>query len=63
MNMPSKLVGIRRIVTASFYMGHFIFKLFSILNISVNSFSGGVQFMYVCDMKCKIKVKKQMCLN
>ena len=56
-------MGIPRIVTASFSMGHFIFKLFSILNICVNGFSGGVPFMYVCDMKCKIKAKKQMCLN
>ena len=48
---------------ASFSMGHFIPKLFSILNILVNGFSGGVPFMYVCDMKCNIKAKKQMCLN
>ena len=26
-------------------------------------FSGHVSFMYVYDMKCKIKAKKQMCLN
>ena len=44
-------------------MGHFILKLFSVLKILVNGFSGGVPFMYVCDMKCKIKTKKQMCLN
>ena len=48
---------------ASFSMGHFIPKLFSGLNILVNGFSGGVPFMYVCDMKCKIKATKQMCLN
>ena len=44
---------------ASFSMGHFIPKLFSVLNILVNGFSGGVPFMYVCDMKCKIKAKNK----
>ena len=48
---------------ASFSMGHFIPKLFSVLNILDNGFSGGVPSMYVCDIKCKIKAKKQMCLN
>ena len=56
-------MGIPRIVTASFSRGHFIFKLFLILNIWVHGFSEGVPFMYVCDLKCKIKAKKQMCLN
>ena len=44
---------------ASFSMGHFIPKLFSVLNILVNDFSGDVPFMYVCDMKCKIKAKNK----
>ena len=58
MKMFSKYVGIPRTV-----MGHFIPKLFSVLNILVNGFSDGVPFMYVCDMICTIKAKKQMWLN
>ena len=46
---------------ASFSMGHFIPKLFSVVNILVNGFSGGVPFMYVCDMKCKIITEKSPC--
>ena len=48
---------------ASFSIGLFILKLFSVLNILVNGFSGGVPFMYVWDMKSMIKAKIQMCLN
>ena len=44
---------------ASFSMGQFIPKLFSVLNILVNAFSGGVPFIYVYDMKCKIKAKNK----
>ena len=46
---------------ASFSMGHFIPKLFSVLNILVNGFSGGVPFMYVCDMFVSISRRRNKC--